>query len=179
MISDTNPDNFILHLTDLLYNHALVYNAICTTDSICLRQTIFVPYRLNSKASHNNFSKFFLSSSLTANTPLSFLIHCSLIIFWLAMIILFGVIKSSYFWLSLRMNLSVSLNFTFGLINRFTILSLSFQVLLLIFVSLFPFFPKFKLFTNILINIILPPPCFCMMNSNKKNETTKFGSQIL
>lgn len=53
-----------------------------------------------------------------------------------------------------------SLSFKFRLLNSVPSLFLWFQVLLFIFVFLCPLFPKFLLFKNTWINIIIPPLLF-------------------
>ena len=110
-----------------------------------------------------NFSKFFLFSSLATNIPSSFLIHCSPIIFWLTMTILFGIIKSSYFWFFLQMNLSFFLSFTIGPVNGLLAFFFGSRYFYLFVFPYFHFFQSWSFFTNFVINIIIPPPCFSSM----------------
>ena len=87
----------IFHITDWLSDYALVYQARYTADCIYLRLIVPIPCKLCGFIfSHDNFSKLFSSSSsLTANTPASFPMHCSTIISWLILTILFAVSNMS------------------------------------------------------------------------------------
>lgn len=96
-----------------------------STDVICFRQTILIRWKLLvQNFLMITFLAIFLPSSLTANTTSSFIVHCSLIINWLPLTIIFTILKIFSIVSSINIWRSISFYFTFGLKNSFLSLSL-------------------------------------------------------
>ena len=77
-------------------------------------------------------------------------------------ILVISILKHFTYLIFFRTKICKSIPFCFTLSHRNSF-SRCFQILLLIYVSLFLLFPKFTLFANTFINIILPP-CFSLSN---------------
>ena len=136
---------FIIDLNDQLSSHALVHQAMYTTDCVYLWQTFPILCKFCVQKLLIMISKVFLIfdnycqhtiilALLTNNILISFDHTLYNLKYFLFLIVSLGNIYKP-----------ISLLFPFGLTSSFSGLSLCFYVLFLICISLLPLFPKFKL----------------------------------